>query len=106
MDQKKQIDLQTNIINNSKSLHDYYKDFNSWEKEINEKDKILAKTDFKPKKSDFLLERENPEDLKGIPNFAEKKNKKKKEKDTTLKRDGNPIKDYYDKWDRFDPVIY
>ena len=105
MDSKRQMELQNNIVNNSKGLQEFYKDFNSWEKQISEKDKILAKTDFKPKKSDFLIERESEEaeDLKGIPIAKPKEKKKNKEK--LLKRDGNDIKDYYNKWDQFDPVI-
>jgi len=104
MEIRRQAELQSNIVNNSKSLQEYYREFGNWEKEISEKDKILAKTDFKPKKSDYLLVRDDQEseDLKGIPIKIPTKKKKVKE-DKTLKRDGNAIKDYYNKWDQFDP---
>ncbi len=103
MDLSKQRELQNNIMNNSKSLQEYIREFSLWEKDISDKDKILAKTNFEPKESTYLLHRDEQEapDLKGIPTGKPKEKKKKNKK---LKRDETAMKDYYDKWEHFDPV--
>jgi len=92
----KLLELQRQIKENSMSLSDYFKDLHQWEKEINNKDKIIK--------------------TQGIPKTKEKKEKYSTDserepmninKEATsntatriLKRDVNSIKDYYDAWNR------
>jgi tetratricopeptide (TPR) repeat protein len=85
MDPYKSLHVQKQIMDNSKSINEYYKDLMNWQKQISLKDKII-KDNFKEKEKFENTEENNS-------------NSKIKE---NLKRDVNSIKDYYNHWDKFD----
>ena len=94
--QEKAILLQRQIMDNSRNINEYYKDFESWVDEMNKKDdKILNIKSKEPQKEIIINEDAEIE-------YKKEKIKKAKElaKQNKLKRDGNSIKDYYDNWDR------
>ena len=94
--QEKAILLQRQIMDNSRNVTEYYKDFENWVEEMNKKDtKILSIKSKEPQK-EVIINDDNEIELK------KEKIKKAKEiaRQNKLKRDGNSIKDYYDNWDR------
>ena len=94
--QEKAILLQRQIMDNSRNVTEYYKDFENWVEEMNKKDtKILSIKSKEPQK-EVIINDDNEKELK------KEKIKKAKEiaRQNKLKRDGNSIKDYYDNWDR------
>ena len=94
--QEKAILLQRQIMDNSRNINEYYKDFENWVDEMNKKDtKILSIKSKEPQK-EVIINDDAEIELK------KEKIKKAKEiaKQNKLKRDGNSIKDYYDNWDR------
>ena len=94
--QEKAILLQRQIMDNSRNVTEYYKDFENWVEEMNKKDtKILSIKSKEPQK-EVIINDDNEMELK------KEKIKKAKEiaRQNKLKRDGNSIKDYYDNWDR------
>ena len=94
--QEKAILLQRQIMDNSRNVTEYYKDFESWVDEMNKKDtKILSIKSKEPQK-EVIINDEAEIELK------KERIKKAKElaRQNKLKRDGNSIKDYYDNWDR------
>jgi hypothetical protein len=98
---RKPFDLQKQIMDNSKNVNEYFSDLFKWEKEINQRDKILEnqskKNPVKPYKPNEIPENNNQNKKK-----KDKKNKEEKKKDfAILKRDTNNMKDYYKEWDKF-----
>jgi hypothetical protein len=95
------IEIQKNIRENSENINQYFKDLYSWEKDIVKKDNQLRG-----------IETQTPVVTKEVANEKKKKEKKKKNKnegetDKTserMKRDKASIKDFYDRWDKFNIV--
>ena len=94
--QEKAILLQRQIMDNSRNINEYYRDFESWVDEMNNKDKIISSIKSKEPEKKAIINDEAELELK------KEKIRKAKElaKANKLKRDGNSIKDYYDNWDR------
>ena len=94
--QEKAILLQKQIMDNSRNINEYYKDFESWVDEMNKKDTKILNIKSKEPEKEVIINDEAEIELK------KEKIKKAKEiaKQNKLKRDGNSIKDYYDNWDR------
>lgn len=82
----KSLQIQRQIIENSKSVSEYFKDLTEWEKEINKKDQII-KT-------------HNHRNIKENDTKPETVLSKNENSNVKLKRDKNSIKDYYDTWDK------
>lgn len=93
----KSIAIQKQIMENSRALSEYYKDFDDWVKEMNSKDKMLTQLKSSEPKTPVIS-------TKLEENESSSTNTSKKEDPTKLKykRDKNSIKDYYDNWDRVD----
>ena len=94
--QEKAFLLQRQIMDNSRNINEYYKDFESWVEDMNKKDnKLLNIQSKEPKKEAIINEDAEIE-------FKKEKIRKAKElaRQNKLKRDGNSIKDYYDNWDK------
>jgi hypothetical protein len=95
------IEIQKNIRENSENINQYFKDLYSWEKEIVKKDNQLRG-----------IETQVPVVTNEVTNQKKRKEKKKKKKNESetdktseiLKRDKASIKDYYDRWDKFNIV--
>jgi len=95
------IEIQKNIRENSENINQYFKDLYSWEKEIVKKDNQLRG-----------IETQVPVVTNEVTNEKKRKEKKKKKKNESetdktseiLKRDKASIKDYYDRWDKFNIV--
>ena len=94
--QEKAILLQKQIMDNSRNINEYYKDFESWVDEMNKKDTKILNIKSKEPEKEVIINDEAEIELK------KEKIKQAKEiaKQNKLKRDGNSIKDYYDNWDR------
>ena len=94
--QEKAILLQKQIMDNSRNINEYYKDFESWVDEMNKKDTKILNIKSKEPQKEVIINDEAEIELK------KEKIKKAKEiaKLNKLKRDGNSIKDYYDNWDK------
>lgn len=92
MDMKSSIQLQRQIIENSKSLSEYYTELYDWEKEITKKDEILGVN---------TKSIQNPINDKRIS--GEKETSTNNEKQKSTKRDKTAMQDYYKAWDQFDP---
>ena len=94
--QEKAILLQRQIMDNSRNINEYYRDFESWVDEMNNKDKIISNIKSKEPEKKAIINDEAELELK------KEKIRKAKElaKANKLKRDGNSIKYYYDNWDR------
>ena len=94
--QEKAILLQKQIMDNSRNINEYYKDFESWVEEMNEKDNKLLNIQSKEPKKEAIINEDAEIELK------KEKIRKAKElaRQNKLKRDGNSIKDYYDNWDK------
>ena len=94
--QEKAILLQRQIMDNSRNINEYYKDFESWVDEMNKKDTKILNIKSKEPQKEVIINDEAEIELK------KEKIKKAKEiaKLNKLKRDGNSIKDYYDNWDK------
>ena len=92
--QEKAILLQRQIMDNSRNINEYYKDFESWVDEMNKKDTKILNIKSKEPEKEVIINDEAEIELK------KEKIKKAKEiaKQNKLKRDGNSIKDYYDNW--------
>jgi hypothetical protein len=97
---KKSFNLQKQIMDNSKNVNEYFTDLFKWEKEINQRDKILEnqskKNPVKPYKLNEIPDNNNPNKKK-----KDKKKEEKKKDFAILKRDTNNMKDYYKEWDKF-----
>ena len=94
--QEKAILLQRQIMDNSRNINDYYKDFESWVEDMNKKDNKLLNIKSQEPEKEVIFNEEAELELK------KEKIRKAKElaKQNKLKRDGNSIKDYYDNWDK------
>ena len=94
--QEKAILLQRQIMDNSRNINEYYKDFESWVEDMNKKDNKLLNIQSQEPKKEVIINEDAELELK------REKIRKAKElaKQNKLKRDGNSIKDYYDNWDR------
>ena len=94
--QEKAILLQRQIMDNSRNINEYYKDFESWVDEMNKKDTKILNIKSKEPQKEVIINDDGEIELK------KEKIRKVKElaKQNKLKRDGNSIKDYYDNWDR------
>ena len=94
--QEKAFLLQRQIMDNSRNINDYYRDFESWVDEMNSKDKIISNIKSQEPEKKPIINEDAELELK------REKIRKAKElaKQNKLKRDGNSIKDYYDNWDR------
>lgn len=94
--QEKAILLQRQIMDNSRNINEYYKDFESWVEDMNKKDNKLLNIQSKEPKKEAIINDEAEIELK------KEKIRKAKElaRKNKLKRDGNSIKDYYDNWDK------
>ena len=94
--QEKAFLLQRQIMDNSRNINEYYKDFESWVEDMNKKDSKLLNIQSQEPKKEVIINEDAELELK------REKIKKAKElaKQNKLKRDGNSIKDYYDNWDR------
>ncbi len=94
--QEKAILLQRQIMDNSRNINEYYKDFESWVEDMNKKDNKLLNIQSKEPKKEAIINEDAEIELK------KEKIRKAKElaKQNKLKRDGNSIKDYYDNWDK------
>jgi hypothetical protein len=99
MEIPKSIQLQRQIMENSKSINEYIKDFDNWVNEMNTKDNIITQ-----------IKKNQPEQPPITASYEEDENEKKNKveqahKEAMLnkyKRDKNSIKDYYDNWDKVD----
>ena len=97
MEIPKSIQLQRQIMENSKSINEYIKDFDNWVNEMNTKDNIITQ-----------IKKNQPEQPPITASYEEDENEKKNKveqahKEAMLnkyKRDKNSIKDYYDNWDK------
>ena len=94
--QEKAFLLQRQIMDNSRNINDYYKDFESWVEDMNKKDNKLLNIQSQEPEKEVIINEEAEIELK------KEKIRKAKElaKQNKLKRDGNSIKDYYDNWDK------
>ena len=94
--QEKAILLQRQIMDNSRNINEYYKDFESWVEDMNKKDDKLLNIQSQEPKKEVIINEEAELELK------REKIRKAKElaRKNKLKRDGNSIKDYYDNWDK------
>ena len=94
--QEKAILLQKQIMDNSRNINEYYKDFESWVEDMNKKDNKLLNIQSKEPKKEVIINEDAEIELK------KEKIRKAKElaRQNKLKRDGNSIKDYYDNWDK------
>ena len=94
--QEKAILLQRQIMDNSRNINDYYKDFESWVEDMNKKDNKLLNIKSQEPEKEVIFNEEAEIELK------KEKIRKARElaKQNKLKRDGNSIKDYYDNWDK------
>ena len=94
--QEKAILLQKQIMDNSRNINEYYKDFESWVEDMNKKDNKLLNIQSQEPKKEVIINEDAELELK------REKIRKAKElaRQNKLKRDGNSIKDYYDNWDR------
>ena len=94
--QEKAILLQRQIMDNSRNINEYYKDFESWVEDMNKKDNKLLNIQSKEPKKEVIINEDAEIE------FKKEKIRKAKElaRQNKLKRDGNSIKDYYDNWDR------
>jgi len=94
--QEKAILLQKQIMDNSRNINEYYKDFESWVEDMNKKDNKLLNIQSQEPKKEVIINEDAEIELK------KEKIRKAKElaRQNKLKRDGNSIKDYYDNWDR------
>ena len=94
--QEKAILLQKQIMDNSRNINEYYKDFENWVDEMNKKDNKILSIKSKEPQKEVIINDDAEIELK------KEKIKKAKElaRQNKLKRDGNSIKDYYDNWDR------
>ena len=94
--QEKAILLQRQIMDNSRNINEYYKDFENWVEEMNKKDNKLLNIQSQEPKKEVIINEDAEIELK------KEKIRKAKElaKQNKLKRDGNSIKDYYDNWDK------
>jgi len=94
--QEKAFLLQRQIMENSRNINDYYKDFENWVEDMNKKDNKLLKIQSQEPEKEVIINEEAEIELK------KEKIRKAKElaKQNKLKRDGNSIKDYYDNWDK------
>ena len=97
MDIPKSIQLQRQIMENSKSINEYIKDFDNWVNEMNTKDNIITQ-----------IKKQQPEEEPIKASYEEDENEKKNKIELAhkealqnkFKRDKNSIKDYYDNWDK------
>ena len=94
--QEKAILLQRQIMDNSRNINEYYKDFESWVEDMNKKDNKLLNIQSQEPKKEVIINEDAELEIK------REKIRKAKElaKQNKLKRDGNSIKDYYDNWDK------
>ena len=94
--QEKAILLQKQIMDNSRNINEYYKDFENWVEDMNKKDNKLLNIKSKEPEKRVIINEEAELELK------KEKIRKARElaKQNKLKRDGNSIKDYYDNWDK------
>ena len=92
--QEKAILLQKQIMDNSRNINEYYKDFESWVDEMNKKDTKILNIKSKEPEKEVIINDDAEIELK------KEKIRKAKElaRQNKLKRDGNSIKDYYDNW--------
>lgn len=104
------MNMQRQIMENSKNVNEYFSELFKWEKEINQRDKILEnqskKNPVKPYKEKEIPDNksnktENQEKEKEKEQDKKKQNKKNKKDFENLKRDTNNMKDYYKEWDKF-----
>lgn len=101
MNQAKSLILQKQIMDNSKSLNEYYKDFDGWVNEMNQKEKIVQQLNStKPIQPGISSTNTNQPD-----SIKEKETDQSKTKNNHkyLKRDKNSIRNYYDEWDKINP---
>ena len=94
--QEKAILLQRQIMDNSRNINEYYKDFESWVDEMNKKDTKILNIKSKEPEKEVIINDDAEKELK----IEKIKKAKELAKQNKLKRDGNSIKDYYDNWDR------
>ena len=94
--QEKAFLLQRQIMDNSRNINEYYKDFENWVEEMNKKDNKILNLKSKEPQKEVIINDDAEIELK------KEKIRKAKElaRQNKLKRDGNSIKDYYDNWDR------
>lgn len=95
----KAIEVQKQVMENSRNINEYYKDFEAWVTEMNNKDKIISNIKSKEPEKEVIKNDENEKEL----NKEKIQKAKELAKANKLKRDGNSIKDYYDNWDRVNP---
>ena len=88
--------IQKQVMENSRNINEYYKDFEAWVTEMNNKDKIISNIKSKEPEKEIIKNDENEKQL----NLEKIRKAKELAKANKLKRDGNSIKDYYDNWDR------
>lgn len=101
--------LQKQIMENSKSINEYYKDLLDWEKDISKRDQIVKgesnKNPIQTNKKSIKNETENSNEKENENANQEKlsigKENETDNKEVKLKRDVNSIKDYYKEWDKF-----
>jgi len=99
--------LQKQIMENSKSINEYFKDLYDWEKDISKRDKIVKGESIKNpipiNKNLIKQETENSNKKENIneENNTIKNRENKEDKNTKLKRDTTSMKDYYKEWDKF-----
>jgi len=95
--------LQKQIMDNSKSINEYFKDLFDWEKDISKRDQIVkcesTKNPIQINKN-FVSETENIKEKEENKN-SDLNKKDNSEKTEKLKRDTTMMKDYYAAWDKF-----
>lgn len=96
------LEIQKQIVDNSKTISSYFQDLYEWEKDIAKKDNKLKdinlsvnKTSVDEVKINNIKQKEDVESLKETEKDTNISNKNHK-----LKRDTNSIKDYYDHWNK------
>ena len=94
--QEKAILLQRQIMDNSRNINEYYKDFENLVEDMNKKDNKLLKIKSKEPEKQVIINEEAELELKK-EKFIKARELARQNK---LKRDGNSIKDYYDNQDK------
>lgn len=99
--------LQKQIMENSKSINEYFKDLFDWEKDINKRDEIVKSESIKnPIQINKNLikqetENSNKKENTDVENNTLINKENKDDKNFKLKRDTTSMKDYYKEWDKF-----
>lgn len=97
----KAFEIQKQIRDNQLTLTEFMKDLNYWEKDIESKDTLLRKEKGHYTQNQSLITESYNEKEKNELQKDKYKSENNKKIMESLKRDKNSIKNFYDKWDKF-----